>query len=328
MSPTSVPNPFQDIIGHDDTLARLRTGLAEDRLPHALLFAGPVGVGKFTTARALAKGFLGGTEDVAHRIDRDTHADFHVITRQLIRYHDESGKSKGIDLSVKVIRPELIEPANRHSVEGKGKVFVVEEAETMNAAAQNALLKTLEEPAGRTLVILLTDQPESLLPTIRSRCQVFMFGELSPEQTIRVLEMEGIAAAEARRAIAIAGGSPGRALRFIEDGVIERAEELFGLLEGGGDLKGFLKHAAEAYAARQLERDPLGSKDAFTRAGYTLYLTLAAERFRRELAEEADADRLEVICGKIDAVARAEEYLGANVNVALTMQQLELSLQD
>src|SRR5690606_24705195 len=177
---------FDRIIGPEAVVARLRAGLVGDRLPHGLLFAGPAGVGKFTTARALAKVFLGGEEDasVAHRVEQGTHPDFHVITRQLIRYHDETGKSKGIDLSVKVIRPELIEPANRHSAEGRGKVFVVEEAETMNAAAQNALLKTLEEPQGRTIIILLTDQPESLLPTIRSRCQAIPFNELSREDAV------------------------------------------------------------------------------------------------------------------------------------------------
>jgi DNA polymerase-3 subunit delta' len=318
---------FEDIIGQEPAIARLRAGLAGDRLPHGLLFAGPVGVGKFTAAAALAKAFLGGGDDVAHRVDRQTHPDFHVITRQLIRYHDETGKSKGIDLSVKVIRPELIEPANRHAVEGVGKVFVVEEAETMNAAAQNALLKTLEEPAGRTLIILLTDQPESLLPTIRSRCQAFPFAELSVEDAVRVLAMKGMAEAEAREAVAIAGGSPGRAMRFVEDGVVERARELIDLLEGGGDLKGWLKDAAEQYAEKQLGRDPLGSKDAFTRQGYTLYLSLAADHFRRGLSREEDGDRLEALCERIDAVARAEKYLAANVNVSLAIQQLELSLR-
>jgi DNA polymerase-3 subunit delta' len=317
---------FGAIIGQEPAIARLRAGLAADRLPHGLLFAGPVGVGKFTTAAALAKAFLGGGEDVARRVDRQTHPDFHVITRQLIRYHDETGKSKGIDLSVKVIRPELIEPANRHAVEGVGKVFVVEEAETMNAAAQNALLKTLEEPAGRTLIVLLTDQPESLLPTIRSRCQAFPFAELSEADAVRVLEMKGIGAREARAAVAIAGGSPGRALRFIEDGVVERAGELFDRIENGGELKAWLKDAAEHHAGRQLARDPLGSKDAFTRQGYTLYLSLAAEHFRRRLAEEEDAGGLEALCERIDAVARAEEYLSSNVNVSLAIQQLELAL--
>lgn len=319
---------FDEIVGQEQTIGRLRAGLGSDRLPHGLLFAGPAGVGKFTTAKALAKAFLGGGDDVAHRVERETHPDFHIITRQLIRYHDESGKSKAIDLSVKVIRPELVEPASRHSVEGRGKVFVIEEAETMNAAAQNALLKTLEEPAGRTLIILLTDAPESLLPTIRSRCQVFGFAALSREDAVRVMEMKGVSPRDAERAVTIAGGSPGRALRFIEDGIVQRAEELFGLLERGGDLKEWLKSAAEAYTARQLERDPQGSKDAFTRAGYSLYLGLAADHFRGQLADSDDAERLEAICERIDAVARAEEYLSANVNVALTVQQLELSLQN
>ncbi len=318
---------FDAIIGQDEVIGRLRAGLAADRLPHGLLFAGPVGVGKFTTARALAEAFLGGGEDLAHRMEAGTYPDFRVITRQLIRYHDETGKSKGIDLSVKVVRPELIEPANRHSVEGRGKVFVVEEAETMNAAAQNALLKTLEEPAGRTLIILLTDAPESLLPTIRSRCQTFQFVCLSEEDAVRALKMRSVAPREAKYAIALAGGSPGRALRFLEDGVVDASAELFRLLEGGGDLKTWLKEAAEQQAQKDLSRDPLGSKDALTRQGYTLYLSLAADHFRRRLAEDGDAGDLEAICTRIDAIARAERYLGANVNVALAMQQLDLALQ-
>lgn len=322
---------FDEIVGQAPAIERLRADLAGERLPHGMLFAGPVGVGKFTTAKALAKTFLGGDTDeaVAHRVEQRTHPDFHVVTRQLIRYHDAGGTSKAIDLSVKVIRPELIEPANRHSVEGRGKVFVVEEAETMNAAAQNALLKTLEEPAGRTAIILLTDQAESLLPTIRSRCQTYRFGELGAEWTVRVLAMKGVDVREAERAVSVAGGSPGRALRFLEDGVVERIDAFVELLddEDGSDVKAWMKASAELYAAKQLERDPLGSKDSFTRQGYTLHLALAADHFRRQLAQVSDADRLEVICGKIDAIGRAQKYLSANVNVSLAMQQLELALQ-
>src|SRR3712207_9357567 len=79
---------------------------------------------------------------------------------------------------------------------GRGKVFVVEQAELLSAAAQNALLKTLEEPAGRTLIVLLTDQPGALLPTIRSRCQVVPFAALAEELVRR--EGEGRGAAKKR----------------------------------------------------------------------------------------------------------------------------------
>lgn len=317
---------FDDIIGQDEAVNRLRTAVAGGRLAHGLLFAGPSGVGKFTTASALASIFLGDTDDIARRVANQTHPDFHVITRQLIRHHDATGKSKALDLSVKVLRPELVEPANRASVEGQGKVFVVEEAETMNSAAQNAILKTLEEPHGRTLIVLLTDRSESLLPTVRSRCQTYRFRELSADEAANVLERQGIPAKDAGRAIAVAGGSPGRAKQFLEDGVIDRADELFGRLDAGDALADFLKNAADLYAAAQLERDPLGSKDAFTRAGHVLYLSLAADHLRRQLTA-VDSGEMEPICERIDAVARAERYLGANVNVGLVLQQFELALR-
>ncbi len=314
---------FDGILGHNAVLRRLAAALEDGRLPHGLLFAGPIGVGKGTVAEQLAIAFLGGTDDVARRVRGGNHPDYHVVTRQLIRHHDATGKSKAIDLTVKVIRPELVEPANRKSIEGIGKVFVVEEAETMNAAAQNALLKTLEEPHGRTLIVLLTDRPESLLPTVRSRCQTFRFGELAEEDAVEVLARQGVAEEDARRAIAVAGGSPGRARRFLEDGVIEAAGELFNRLDDGADISGFLEQAAERQAAADLERDPLGSKDAFTRNGLTLYLGLAADHLRRRLG---DSDDPEPICDRIDALARAEQYLNANVNVGLALRQLDLAL--
>src|SRR6185312_16438132 len=172
-----------------------------DRLPHGLIFAGPVGVGKATTARALAALLLCenpkdttpcGSCSSCTSFAANTHPDYHVVTKELIRYHDKTGKSKGIDLSIHVLRPELIEPAGRKAVMGRGKVFVVEQAELMNPQAQNALLKTLEEPAGRTLIVLLTDQPNALLPTIRSRCQLISFASLDSQVVRDQLAARGI----------------------------------------------------------------------------------------------------------------------------------------
>lgn len=267
-------------------------------------------------------------------MDVKSHPDFHVITRDLIRYHDKTGKSKGIDLSINVIRPELVEPASRKAVMGRGKVFVVEQAELMNPQAQNGLLKTLEEPAGRTLIILLTDQPDGLLPTIRSRTQTIGFGPLEPRVVERELQKRGIDRETAARAARFTNGSLGVALRWIEDGVIGPAGELvaqFDDLFAGrapGDLPGWFKKAAEGYAERQLARDPLGSKDAATREGLNLYLNLAAEHARRRLAESDDPDELERTCAVIDAIVRAEGYLDGNVNVSLVFQQLAATLRN
>src|SRR5690606_25149169 len=100
----------------------------------------------------------------------------------------------------------------------------------------------------------------------RSRCQTYRFGLLGEAAAVDVLTKNGLSTAEAGRAVAIAGGSPGQAMRFLADGVIDRAAELFAELERGGgfsDLSAWMKLAADDYAARQLEKDPLGSKDAF-----------------------------------------------------------------
>jgi DNA polymerase-3 subunit delta' len=345
---------FQHIFGQDAAIDWLARAYRVDRLPHGLIFAGPVGVGKATTAAAMGKLFLCEHPVDASPCDRcdscrvfaaGNHPDWHVVTKELIRFHDKTGKSKGIELSINVIRPELVEPAGRKPVMGRGKVFVVEQAEAMNAPAQNALLKTLEEPAGRTLIVLLTDQPDALLQTIRSRCQLVRFAALDPARSAAELEKRGIEPALARRAAAYANGSLGVALKWIEDDVIAKADELgrmFDDLFAGrppADLPGWLKAAADAYAKKQIERDELGSEDQARREGINLYLHLAGEACRRRMADLAaageaaggttgiDDSGLEHACTVVDALQLAESYLDANVNVSLVFQQLAASLE-
>ena len=333
---------FENIFGQDAALDMIRRAYLADRLPHGLVFAGPVGVGKATTARALATLFLCdkptaadacGECDSCRVMESANHPDYHVITKELIRYHDKTGKSKGIELSIHVIVPELVEPAGRKAVMGRGKAFVVEQAELMNAAAQNALLKTLEEPAGRTLIVLLSDQAGALLPTIRSRCQVVRFATLDEALVRRELEARGTEKKLAAAAAALAGGSLGLALKWIEDAVVASAAELAQKLDaaagghGADDLPAWLKGAAEAYAEKQLERDKLASKDAATREGLTLYLRIAAEHVRRKMPGLDDPEALERACTTIETIRRAEGYVDENVNVSITLQQLAASLE-
>src|SRR5439155_12715634 len=215
---------LQEILGQDAAVQTILRAYESDRLPHGLVFAGPVGVGKATGARGLAALFLCehpknnqpcGKCNSCALMEAQTHPDFHVVYRQLVRIEKE--KSKAIDLSVDVIRNFLVEPANLKASMNRGKVFVVEEADLMNAAAKNALLKTLEEPYGRTLIILLTDQPHALLPTIRSRCQIVRFASLETKLVERELEKRGIERLLAAQAARVAEGSLGLALKWIED---------------------------------------------------------------------------------------------------------------
>ena len=194
--------------------------------------------------------------------------------------------------------------------------------------------KTLEEPAGRTIIILLTDQPESLLATIRSRCQMIRFAALDRKLVTSELGRRGIDPATADEAAGWTEGSLGAAIKLIEDGVAEPARELAGKIDAllvgraPGDLPDWLKKAAEAYADKQLERDELASKDAATRTGLALYMKLAAQRLRATLKREEDPDRLEQACAAIDAIALAEKYLDANVNVSIALQNLSAQLGD
>lgn len=331
---------FDHILNQNNALDVLQRAYRADRLPHGLIFAGPVGVGKATTARALGQLFLCEKPDdvtpcgvcaSCKLLDAGTHPDFHVVYRQLIRLDKESSKAR--DLPIDVIRQYLVAPAGLKSAMGRGKVFLVEEAELMNASAQNAMLKTLEEPAGRTLIVLLTDQPAALLPTIRSRCQLVRFVPLDQGLVRDQLAKRGIEPKQAAQASQLAEGSLGMALRWIEDGVVAAAQDLLAKLDallsgkGSGDLQDWFRRAAEAYAEKQLQRDDLASKDQATREGLAVYLHLAASDLRRRLRDETDPEGLERLCEAIDAILRAEEYLESNVNIALVFQQLVLTLR-
>lgn len=328
---------FDDIHGQAPAIAFLKTQCAEDRLPHAIIFAGPLGVGKGTTARALAGWFLCpnarswracGKCESCRLVPTGNHPDLHIVARELIRYHDKTGKSKGIDLSVHVIRPELIEPAARTAAMGHGKFFIVEQAELMNLQAQNALLKTLEEPAGRTAIVLLTDSPEWLLPTVRSRCQIVRFARLDDAWIRTQLEKQGVESALAADAAELSEGSIGMARSMIAEGIVPMARQLQEQIEqlfsgrAPADLPGWLRQAAEKHAEKELERDPLGSKESATRAGLNLYLSFAARLLRIRLRQTADAEQLERICRAVDSLARSQMYLDANVNVPVALGQL------
>jgi DNA polymerase-3 subunit delta' len=332
---------FDDIFGQARALETLGRAWRSGRLPHGLIFAGPAGVGKFTTASVLGALVLCqkptssdqpcGQCESCILMAAGNHPDFHVLYRQLIRLDKE--KSKARDLPVDVIRDYLVDPAGRTAVMNHGKVFVVEEAELMNSQAQNALLKTLEEPVGPTLIILLTDGPNSLLPTIRSRAQVVYFAILDDETVRREMQRRGIDASTAAEAAALTDGSLGIALRWVEDGVVAHARELRSQLDAlmagksSGELQDWLKKAADDYAARQLKRDDLASKDQAIREGMKLYFRLAASYMRHRLNESSDPEALEAICARIDSLFRAEQYIDSNVNIPLVAQHVTVGLE-
>jgi DNA polymerase-3 subunit delta' len=329
------PRRFADIVGQDEAIGRLRAASSADRLPHGLLFAGPMGVGKGTTATVLARGLLCAKPvgiDACGRcescllIDAGTHPDFHVAYRQLVRLEKSDAAAR--DLSIDVIREHVLKPASHTAMLGRGKVFIIEEADRMSDSAQNALLKTLEEPSTRTVLVLLTDKPDVLLPTIRSRCQRFSFAPLSSEVVENLLRQRGCDPSLSVLASRIAEGSLGLALRWIEDGVVQRHDELTRLLDdlwqskaSATTLVDFLNAAAVDYAEKQQARDALVSKDQGTREGIGVYLQMASRHLRLAMTAPSRAAEIGHLCRGIDAIVAAERNLLANVNVSLVLLQ-------
>lgn len=326
---------LRDILGQDQAIRQIRQAGQADRLPHGMIFAGAAGVGKATTAQALAAWFLcekPGKDDACgqchscHLVASGTHPDYRVIYRQLIRLTRKDSKAR--DLSIDLIRDYLLEPAGRKALQGRGKVFIIEEAETMTRDAANSMLKTLEEPLGRTLIILLTDSPNSLLPTILSRTQIVRFAHLPQELVVHQLTRRGIDAQLAQYASIMAEGSLGLAARWIEDGVVQRGVQLYQAIdqilayrpvEG---LAAWFAESAGMYAAKQEERDENVSKDQATREGVVLYFRLAADYLRQCLGRMGDPLQQLSACQMIDDLAQAQVYVEGNVNTSLVLENV------
>lgn len=235
--------PFAEIIAQDRALASLRSALRRGALHHAYLFGGPEGVGKGSAARLLAQaanceggeGGPGGLREdpcgtcgPCRKIAKGIHPDVLVLAEERTMakagtWEPKGGRSPSKDIVVDQIRDVVDRRLALRRHEGRRRFVVLDPADAMNPQAQNALLKTLEEPPPETTLVLVAASPDSLLPTIRSRCLRVPFRPL-PEASIEDrLVAEGHDADRARLAAALSGGSLGRALALDDDALDERA---------------------------------------------------------------------------------------------------------
>ena len=158
-------------------------------------------------------------------LEAGSHPDFETIHRGLHKVHpDRAVRARtAIFISVDVIRHFLIDAAALSPSQGAWRVFIVRDAERMNEAAQNALLKTLEEPSGQVVIILVTSSSTRLLSTIRSRCQCVPFDLLPPVFIADELAARAeLPPASARALAALADGRLGLALHYHEAGLLDR----------------------------------------------------------------------------------------------------------
>jgi DNA polymerase III subunit delta' len=223
---------FRQIAGHRHLLELVARAASRATLPPSLIFAGPEGVGKRMAAVALAQlmncldpGTFNGLDACGacascKRIARGVHADVLMV---------EPGDSGAIKIDQ--VR-DAIERSAYRPFEGRRRIVIVNDAEALSVEAQNALLKTLEEPPAASTFILVTSRPDMLLPTVLSRCQRLRFGRLSPGDVATVLRRDHeYAESDAHAAASLSDGSVGRALEGGTDAFVEARDAATELLD-------------------------------------------------------------------------------------------------
>jgi DNA polymerase III subunit delta' len=251
---------FENIPGNARIKTILRSALRRKRVPPTLLFAGPKGVGQRETAQELAKALncLEKDDDACdaclscRMIDAGGHPD--VIDVKTLPVKSDRGKSADPDEEAKevtVIKIEQIREAiglaAMKPMTARKRVFIIDDAAEMLEASANSSLKILEEPPSHAQFILVTSNPDPLLPTIKSRCQTLIFGPIPTEEIVAALLRRGFAEAQARTMAQVVHGDYERATTMDWDDVRaerEAAWALFRSMLRSGEGSAFLHRFA------------------------------------------------------------------------------------
>lgn len=273
-----MPEPLKiPLIGHDRLIAFFRQATKRDRLAHAYLLVGPESVGKAALAKDFAAQLLGETAP-------ERHPDFILVERGR---DPKTGKLHGdiVLAQVQALRARL----SLGALLAGWKVCLIDGADCLNTESANALLKTLEEPTAKTLLLLTAESRDGVMPTVRSRCQEIRCGRV-PTQAIQAgLEASGAASAQAALAARLADGRPGRAITYLSqpmalDALLELRQALLRLAQVG---------IAERWSlAEKLIPAKLPFQETVERVAAVLDLSAELIRDALRTATDPAADRL------------------------------------
>jgi DNA polymerase III subunit delta' len=324
---------FSGIIGHEQLIEHLKGSIEAKRVSHAYILEGAKGSGKGLLAKAFAMTLLCEKEQTEPCMEcHSCKQIMHDAQPDLIYVSHEKPRT----ITVDDIRSQLVADVAIRPEESKYKVYIIDEAEKMNEAAQNALLKTIEEPPEYAVILLLTTSASVFLPTITSRCVTLTLRPVADKQIVEFLKEKGIEEEKAKICAAFAQGVPGKAV------MLAQSEDFSMVKESAIRL---LKRIAEidtAEMAQQIRRINEFHMDL------TDYLDILVVWYRDVLQFKAtqDANGLifkdEVLELKrqsnrisysgieeiIDALQKAKERLRANVNYDLTMELLLSTIKE
>lgn len=339
---------FSSILGNEDLKDNLIKLKASGRVPNAMLFAGPEGVGKRLFALELARMLLCPTPEGNEACGRCS-ACARVGTFEIPDPTDKNrddfkkvflGRHGDVGLIVahrRVIAVDAIRDLEKEvyfrPFESAARIFIIDDADKMNDAAANALLKTLEEPAASSHLILVTSRPDTLVPTIRSRSQTFTFAPVAAERITKFLmDSRSLAEPDARLAAKLSGGSVGRAVKLDIERTKLRRSEFVGILRCGlieHDRTALLRAAEQLAEAKNKDNfeDDLDLLLTLIRDAWAVAVgadepdLLHADIYHdlSEAARNAGPDKLRRL---IEDIEQIRERLTVNINKKLAADDL------
>jgi DNA polymerase III subunit delta' len=320
------------ITGNKRVVEYFERALKRQNLGHAYLFSGPSGVGKSTLARTVCKILLcknpqpDGPCDACvscHKFESGNHPDFH--------YYEPDGLYFKIDQVRQIIHIASLKP-----VESAWKTFLLESVHYMREEAANAFLKVLEEPPGQTIFFLISEGMEVLLPTIRSRCQIFEFQPLQPEEIQHwLVQNKQLSNEEAIHLSLSTHGSLGKALDANADDYREIRDRVLLALEIAILPKSYYT-LVDAIRAITVDRTEMAERLLILEELSRDLILLKSSASARLIHEDA-RNRLKTMADVVDPRTLDELYqdllqareaiLKINSNIGLTLQSLLLPLK-
>ena len=326
---------MRELVGHSEAWRHLERAARSGQVAHAYLLTGPESIGKTTLAVEFAKLLLCERADAGtgepcgecapcRKISHGNHPDVRLI-------EPRDGKRQ---LGVEVAREDVVRLANRAPSEGRWRVFILPSAEHMTPSTVNALLKTLEEPPEGVVLLLTSAEPENLLPTLLSRCQLLpLHGVVHDDIVKTLIERQNLDHTQAKGLADLANGRLGWALRAAEQPELreERArllEQIIGLAPASRDarIRAAATLASDAETARRaLEVWILWWRDVTLAACGATHLASAGPA-RRDAESQGHAIGQRQADAFLRALLNARVALDQNANPRLTFDVLMLDL--